>query len=92
MGLWLSWLKSNEKQLSDKQIIVGIILGDRKSVDLFLKRYEKLIYNTIHKFRIEHQDVSDTFNDVFIHIIKDNYKVLRQWKSDVPIGVIRNTF
>jgi RNA polymerase sigma-70 factor, ECF subfamily len=55
--------------------------------DEFIDQYNKLIYYSIHRtLNIKHynyspDEIDDLFNDVLVHLIKDDSKKLRQYKG-----------
>lgn len=72
---------------SEKELLKECIKGDKKVWDLFVDRYTKLIYNTILKtlqmYRSEflYHDLEDIHNNIFLSLIEDDYKKLRQYKG-----------
>jgi RNA polymerase sigma-70 factor (ECF subfamily) len=73
--------------LSEKDLLKECIKGDKKAWDLFVEKYTKLVYNTILKtLQMYHsdflyQDLEDIHNNIFLSLIEDDYKKLRQYKG-----------
>lgn len=85
--------KMNDK-LSDNELIKRCLDNtDKASWEAFVRRYSKLIWNTIHKtfhtysFRYSNEDAEDMFNDLFLALINDDFKKLRQFRSDNACSV-----
>lgn len=73
--------------MDDESLIHGCINQDKKSWDLFVERYSKLIYSTLHhalgeKGITDKKDIVDElFNETFIALMKDNAKKLQQFQG-----------
>lgn len=63
------------------------INGDQGAWDIFVKRFSKLVYYSIIKTlryyenAFQQEDAEDIFNDIFISLIEDDYRRLRQFDS-----------
>jgi len=72
---------------SEKELLASCIKGDKKAWDVFVEKYTDLIYHTIHKtlrmYRPDflYQDLDDIHNSIFLSLIEDDYKKLRQYKG-----------
>lgn len=77
----------NADYISEKELLTASIQGDKAAWDRFVEKYTDLIYNTILKtLRIYHsdflyQDLADIHNNIFLSLIEDDYKKLRQYKG-----------
>jgi len=75
----------------EKKLLEGCLSRDKKAWDAFVERYKHLISNAIlqtlkkYFFDPANQVVPDLFHTVFLSIIEDNYKKLRQfqWKCSL---------
>ena len=69
--------------ITEDELLKGCIAGDKKKWNIFLKKYNKLIYHTIYKtLRVNDRpantdDVNDLFQEVFASLYADNFKKLR---------------
>ena len=69
---------------SDKELLGECIQGNKEAWNAFVEKYTKLIYHTINRTfefcNAVHltQDSSDIHNKVFLSLIENNYKKLRQ--------------
>ncbi len=58
-----------------------------------MRRYSKLIWNTIHRtfhtyfFRYSNEDAEDMFSALFLALINDDFKKLRQFRSENACNV-----
>ena len=70
-------------ELTEGELLQGCISGDKEKWNLFVHRYNKLIYHTIYKtLRSNNRstspdDVNDLFQEVFAALCADNRKKLR---------------
>lgn len=75
------------EELSENDLLKACINGDKHAWDLFVERYTNLVYHTIQKtLKIYspdflYQDIEDLHNNIFLSLIEDNYKKLRQYKG-----------
>ncbi|MGE0268447.1 MAG: RNA polymerase sigma factor [Candidatus Omnitrophota bacterium] len=73
--------------MDDFELIRGILSGDKRSWDKFVNTYSNLIYHTIircfHKNGrpIAPEAIADLYQDVFVKLLKNNYKALRAFQS-----------
>lgn len=73
--------------MDDKKLIQDCIKQDKKSWDLFVERYSKLIYSTLHHvlgekgFTDKKDIVDELFNETFVALMKDNAKKLQQFQG-----------
>jgi RNA polymerase sigma factor (sigma-70 family) len=76
-----------EKIPDDETILQSCLQGDKSAWELFVSRYSRLIYfsiKTVFKnksYRFQPQDLENLHNDVFVSLLKENYKKLRQFKG-----------
>ena len=74
-------------ELSENDLLKACINGDKHAWDLFVERYTNLVYHTIQKtLKIYspdflYQDIEDLHNNIFLSLIEDNHKKLRQYKG-----------
>jgi RNA polymerase sigma factor (sigma-70 family) len=80
-------------RFSDENTILERCLAqDKKAWDVFVDRYNRLIYNAIvqtlnkYSFPIENQIVDDLFQTVFLSLIEYNYKKLRQFQGKCKLS------
>jgi RNA polymerase sigma-70 factor, ECF subfamily len=74
---------------SDTKLIKACLAQDKVAWDMFVEKYSRLICHAIvitlkkHLTAPENQVVDDLFHTVFLSLIENNYKKLRQfkWKS-----------
>ncbi len=76
-----------KSKLLEKELLASCINGDKNSWDLFVENYTDLIYHTIHKTMklycpdFLYQELADIHNGVFLSLIENDYKKLRQYKG-----------
>ncbi|ODS31605.1 MAG: RNA polymerase sigma factor [Candidatus Scalindua rubra] len=74
-------------KLSEKELLNACIQGSKEAWDAFVEKYTNLIYHTINKtlkiYYADHlyQDSSDIHNDVFLSLMENNWKKLRQYEG-----------
>ena len=80
--------------LSDYELIQRCLDNtDRAVWEVFVRRYSKLIWNTIHKtfhtysFRYSNEDSEDMFSALFLALIENDFKKLRQFRSENACSV-----
>jgi RNA polymerase sigma factor (sigma-70 family) len=70
---------------TEGELLKGCISGDKKKWDIFVKRYNRLIYHTIYKtLRVNDKptdpdDVNDLFQEVFASFCANDFKKLRMF-------------
>lgn len=75
------------EDLSEKELLDACIQGCRESWDTFVRKYTNLIHHTIqkvlntHKLHSHRQETCDIHNNLFLSLIEDNYKKLRQYEG-----------
>ncbi len=73
--------------LSEKELLNTCIQGSKKAWDAFVERYTNLIYHTINKTLKTYysdpfyQDINDIHNNVFLSLMENDYKKLRQYEG-----------
>ncbi|HOF58469.1 MAG TPA: sigma-70 family RNA polymerase sigma factor [Syntrophorhabdaceae bacterium] len=73
--------------LSEKDLLNECINGNKKAWDSFVERYTNLIYHTINKILRLHNsdllydDIEDIHNSIFLSLMENNYKKLRQYRG-----------
>jgi len=73
--------------MNDLDFVQGCIKGDQRSWNEFLTRYFRLIYHYIYNIlainghRYTQDEIADIYQEVFTHLIKDNYKKLSSYKG-----------
>lgn len=71
--------------LSEKELLDTCIQGCKESWDTFVRKYANLIHYIIkkvlntHKLDPHYQDIHDIHNNLYLSLIEDNYKKLRQY-------------
>ena len=77
----------NFNPCSEKELLTACIQGDKAAWDVFVEKYTDLIYHTIHKTLkmycpdFLYQDLEDIHNSIFLSLIEEDYKKLRQYKG-----------
>jgi len=72
---------------TEKELLNACFQGDKTAWDAFVEKYTDLIYHTIHKtLRMYfpdflYQDLEDVHNSIFLSLIENDYKKLRQYKG-----------
>ena len=58
----------DHRDLNEEELLKGCFSGDKKAWDIFVERYNKLIYHTIYKtLRVNNKPTPpDDVNDLFI--------------------------
>ena len=73
--------------MNEQEFIQRCLKQDKAAWDEFVDRYSRLIYNYIYSvFKIKgvnasSDTVNDLFQEIFLSLIKDNFKKLRQFKG-----------
>ena len=84
--------------MTDQEIIQGLIDRDERiTQDFFFKRCQPLIYSLISDFYPSGADYDELVNDLYLHLMENNARRLRQWKGHSSIyywlkKVARNFF
>lgn len=79
----------------EKQLVEKVLSGDKQSYDEFVRKYTKLIYNSIYRtlelkgYKIPADLVGDLHQEVFLSLIKDNFKKLRtfKWERNCSLAI-----
>ena len=78
----------DKNNLPEDELLKGCIAGDKGRWDIFVQRYNKLIYHTIYKtLRVNNtptnpDDVNDLFQEVFASFCAGSYRKLRMFDPD----------
>ena len=73
--------------LSEKDMLNACLTGDKNAWDAFVEKYTNLIYYTLHKTLktyysdFLYQDVEDIHNSIFLSLMENDYKKLKQYKG-----------
>lgn len=68
--------------MTDQEIIQGLIDRDEKITrDFFFRRCQPLIYALISKFYPKGADYDELVNDLYLHLMENNARRLRQWEG-----------
>lgn len=68
--------------MTDQEIIQGLIDRDEKiTQDFFFRRCQPLIYALISKFYPKGADYDELVNDLYLHLMENNARRLRQWEG-----------
>ncbi len=73
--------------LSEKELLNTCVQGNKEAWDAFVEKYTNLIYHTINKtLKTYHadslyQDINDIHNNVFLSLMENDYKKLRQYEG-----------
>lgn len=92
-NLNLLGLLMEHNDLSEDELLKGCIAGDKRTWDVFVERYNKLIYHTIYKtLRVNNKptppdDVNDLFQDVFASLCANSYKKLRAFDPQKGVSL-----
>ncbi len=80
--------------LTDNELIKRCLSdGDRAAWEAFVRRYSRLIWNSIHKtfyaysFQYSREDVEDIYGTLFLSLIDNNFKKLRQFRGENACAV-----
>ena len=74
-------------RLSEKELLNACIVGNKEAWDAFVEKYTNLIYHTINKILKTYyadylyQDSSDIHNNVFLSLMENDYRKLRQYEG-----------
>ena len=70
----------------EREVLEGCLAQDKKAWDTFVERYNRLISHAIvqtlrkHSFAVENHVVDDLFHSVFLSLIENNCRKLRQFR------------
>ena len=73
--------------INDLEFIQRCVRGDKQAWDEFVDKYSRLIYSYIHgilKIRSQNftqENINDIFQEIFLSLIKDNFKKLKSFKA-----------
>ncbi len=73
--------------LSEKELLNTCIQGSKEAWDAFVEKYTNLIYHAINKtlktYYADHlyQDSSDIHNNIFLSLMENDYRKLRQYEG-----------
>jgi len=74
--------------ISDIELIKKCIEdNDKAAWEVFAERYSKLVWNTVRKtfnkyaFQYNQEDIEDMYSSVFLSLLENDFKKLRQFKS-----------
>ncbi len=80
-------MSAQNRNNSDKTLLEACIRGERHAWDQFVEQYSNLIYHAIRRtfnlysFNFHYHDIEDLHNGVFLSLIEDDCKKLRQFKG-----------
>lgn len=69
----------------EKKLITRCLSGDKASYDALVRKYTKLVYNSIYRtlelkgYKIDGDLINDLHQDIFYVLIKDDFKKLKQF-------------
>lgn len=73
--------------MDDLEFVQRCVSRDKKAWDEFVNRYSHLIYNYIYSifenkgYRSSPETVNDLYQEIFVSLIKEDFKKLRQFKA-----------
>lgn len=73
--------------MDDLEFVRRCIRGDKHAWDEFVEKYSSLIYNYIHSVlkikgrAFTQENINDLFQEIFLSLVKDNFKKLRSFKA-----------
>ncbi len=82
----------NVSSLPEQALLNECIKGNKAAWDAFVVRYTRLVYTAIqrtlrrYKYDLIYDDIEDLHNDVFVLLMEDNYKKLRQYRGDSKVS------
>jgi RNA polymerase sigma factor (sigma-70 family) len=74
-------------ETDDFRLITDCINGNPESWENFVKRYSRLVYHSIlhtfknYSFRHEIEDIEDIHNSIFLSLIENDFRKLRQFEA-----------
>jgi RNA polymerase sigma-70 factor, ECF subfamily len=86
-----------EFQYNDEAALIrAVINGDLNASRVLVNNYCRRAYNiALNDFELDMATADDIFQDLCIHLISNEFRVLRQWRGDSPLSayfrtIIRN--
>jgi RNA polymerase sigma-70 factor (ECF subfamily) len=80
--------------LADRELIKRCLFKeDREAWEIFVRRYSRLIWKSIHKtffsnsFPYVKEDAEDIYSDLFLSLTDNNFSKLRQYRGDNACAV-----
>ena len=78
----------------ERELIERVLVSDKQSYDGFVRKYTKLIYNSIYRtlelkgYKIAPDLVGDLHQEVFLSLIDNNFRKLRtfEWKRNCSLA------
>jgi DNA-directed RNA polymerase specialized sigma24 family protein len=76
----------------ERSLLAGCLSGDKAAWDAFVLEYSPLVYHTIKKtltsYHVEPRShlVDDLFQDVFVALLRDDFRKLRQFRGERDIA------
>ncbi len=73
--------------MSDLEFVRRCVRGDKRAWDEFVEKYSSLIYHYIHSVlkikghTFPQDNVNDIFQEIFVSLVKDNFKKLSTFKA-----------
>lgn len=73
--------------MDDREFVQKCVKGDKSAWDEFVDKYSRLIYSYIHNVLkikgsiLTKDNINDLFQEIFLSLIKDNFKKLRSFKA-----------
>jgi RNA polymerase sigma factor (sigma-70 family) len=61
--------------------LAALLAGDKRSWDIFVRRYAALIVAAVRGVAANSGDVEDLTQEVFVRLCKDNFRLLRSYDS-----------
>ncbi len=77
----------DSNSISEKELLNTCVQGNKEAWDAFVEKYTNLIYHTINKtlktYYADHlyQNINDIHNNVFLSLMKNDYRKLRQYEG-----------
>ncbi len=66
--------------LCDLELVQSVIVGDDAAADEFVNRFTNLVWwMLMHQMRVDRESATEIYQDVWIHLWRDNYRRLRNW-------------
>lgn len=77
-------VKGIMKEYPDINTLLGkMISGDESAWKSFLEKFHPLIQGTVNKY-ISYPEAEDIANEVYVHLMEDNYRLLRNFHGEFP--------
>ena len=81
-------------QRTDNELIKRCLHnGDREAWEAFVRRYSRLIWNSIHKtfhsysFQYTEEDIEDIYSTLFLSLVENDFKKMRQFRGENSCAV-----